>query len=107
MSESSKDKKLVLVSAISALVIGASKKVPKMILDLISYIYYTVQFRKDKEMATIQALINSNIEVNAITPAYAKQLGFQTWKTDIGAQKIDGLSLATYGIVIAAFQIKD
>ena len=42
-----------------------------------------------------------------MTPAYAKQLGFQTQKTDIGAQKIDGSLLATYGMVIAAFQVID
>ena len=40
-----------------------------------------------------------------MTPAYAKQLGLWTQKTDIGAQKIDGSLLATYGIVIAAFQV--
>ena len=41
-----------------------------------------------------------------MTPAYAKQLGLQIQKTDVGAQKIDGSLLATYRIVIAAFQVK-
>ena len=34
-----------------------------------------MEFRKDKEVATIWALINSRSEVNVITLAYAKQLG--------------------------------
>ena len=42
-----------------------------------------------------------------MTPAYAKKLGFRTQRTDVGAQKIDGSLLETYGMVIAAFQVKD
>ena len=106
MPRASKVKKLVLVSTTCALVTGASKENQEVIvLVQVSCIHYTVQFQKNK--ATIQTLINSGSEVNAITPAYAKQLGFWTRKTDIGAQKIDGSLLATYGIVIAAFHIID
>ena len=90
-----------------ALVTGTSKEAPEMVLDWVPYIYYLVQFWKDKERAIIQALIDSGSEVNIMTPAYVKQLGLWTQKTDVGAQKIDGLSLATYRIVIAAFQVKD
>ena len=57
------------------LVIGTSKEAPKVILDWVPYIHYPVQFCKDKE--TIQALINSGSEINAMTPAYAKKLGLQ------------------------------
>ena len=42
-----------------------------------------------------------------MTLAYAKKLGLQTQKTNVGAQKIDGSLLGTYGMVIAAFQVKD
>ena len=42
-----------------------------------------------------------------MTPAYAKKLGFRTRKTDVRAQKIDGSSLNTFGIVTANFQILD
>ena len=42
-----------------------------------------------------------------MTLAYAKKLGFRTWKTDVGAQKIDYLLLKTYRMVIAAFQVED
>ena len=107
MSGTSKAKKLVSVSATSASVTGASKKAPEVVLDRVPCIHYPVQFRKDKEGATIRALIDSGSEVNAMTPAYAKQLGLRTRRTDVGAQKIDGSLLATYGMVIAAFQVKD
>ena len=105
MLKASKAKKLILVLATSALLTGASKEAPKVILDWVSCIHYPVQFRKDKE--TIQALINSGNKFNAMTPAYAKKLGLQTWRTDVGAWKIDGSSLDTFGMVIAGFQVLD
>ncbi len=40
-------------------------------------------------------------------PAYVTKLGLTTQKTSVGAQKIDGLSLETYGIVSASFLLKD
>ncbi len=42
-----------------------------------------------------------------MTPAYAKKLGLTTRKTSIGAQKIDGSPLETYGMVLASFSLKD
>ena len=42
------NQKLVSVSTTSASVIGANKKAQEVILDRILYIYYPVQFRKDK-----------------------------------------------------------
>ena len=42
-----------------------------------------------------------------MTPAYAKKLGLRTRRTDVGAQKIDGSSLDTFGMVIAGFQVID
>ena len=107
MSGTSEAKKLVTVSATSASVTGASKEAPEVVLDRVPCIHYPVQFRKDKEGTTIRALIDSGSEVNAMTPAYAKRLGLWTQKTDIGVQKIDGSSLATYRMVIAAFQVID
>ena len=52
-------------------------------------------------------MIDSGSEVNAMTPAYTKQLGLWIQRTNVKAQKIDSSSLATYEIVIAAFQVKD
>lgn len=40
-------------------------------------------------------------------PAYAKKLGLVVRKTDVGAQKIDGTTLETFGMVIAAFSVHD
>ena len=76
MPGATQGKKLVLVSATSALVTKASKEAQEVILDRVPFIYYPVQFRKDKE-ATIRTLIDSGSKVNAMTPAYAKQLGLQ------------------------------
>ena len=42
-----------------------------------------------------------------MTPAYAKKLGLRVRKTNVGAQKIDGSVLETYGMVIAGFQVQD
>ena len=76
MPKVTKDKKLILVLAISALVTDTSKEAFKVILDQVSYIHYPMLFHKDK--AEIWALINFSSEVNAMTPAYAKKLGLWT-----------------------------
>ena len=76
------------------------------ILDKVPCICYPVQFRKDKGK-NVLALLNSGSEVNAMTPAYTAHLGLKVRITDVGAQKIDGSSLATYSMVIAAFQVVD
>ena len=52
-------------------------------------------------------MLNSGSKVNAISPAYAKKLGFKTRKTNVRAQKINGSALETFGMVIADFQLED
>ena len=42
-----------------------------------------------------------------IIPAYAAYLGLKVKMTDVGAQKIDASSPATYGMIIAGFQVVD
>ena len=42
-----------------------------------------------------------------MSPAYAKRLGLKTWKTNVGAQKIDGFAFKTFGMVIAEFQVEN
>ena len=42
-----------------------------------------------------------------MTPAYAAHLGLKVRVTNVGVQKIDGSSLAIYGMLIAAFQVVD
>ena len=97
-----KSKKLVPVSATSVSVTEASKEAQKVILDRVPYLHYPVQFQKEKG-ASIQALINLGSKVNTMTLAYAKQLGLQVRKTDVGAQKINGSLLRTFGMVITGF----
>ena len=55
----------------------------------------------------MQALIDSGSEVNAIHPSFVKQLGLSIRPTDVGAQKIDGTTLDTHGMVVAAFSVED
>ena len=52
-------------------------------------------------------MFDSGSKVNAMNLAYAKKLGLKTWKTNIEAQKIEGFTLETFGMVIADFQVKD
>ena len=42
-----------------------------------------------------------------MTPAYASELSLRVYRTDVGAQKIDGSILKIFGIVLASFQMKD
>ncbi len=66
-----------------------------------SCIRYPVQFQNNE----VQALIDSGSKFNAMTPAYATKLGLTTRKTSVGAQKIDGSPLETYGMVTASFSL--
>lgn len=84
-------KKLVLALTTSALVVGASKKAEDeaggiaVALKKVLCIQYLIWFKTND----IQALLDSGSKVNAITSAFALKLDFQTWHTNIGAQKID------------------
>ncbi len=51
--------------------------------------------------------MDSGSEVNAINQAFVSQLGLKIWKTNVEAQKIDGTTLETYGIVVSTFSILD
>ena len=76
------------------------------VLDRVSCICYPVQFHKDKDKDVL-ALLDSGSEVNAMTLVHAAYLRLKVRVTDVGALKIDGFSLANYGMVIAAFQVVD
>ena len=43
----------------------------------------------------------------AISQAFAYQLDLTIWKTNVGAQKIDGTTLETYRMVVFTFSISD
>ena len=92
-------KKQALVSAISVPVTETSgKEVVR-----VPCIYYPVQFQEEQ----LRALFDSGSEVNVMSPAYAKKLGFKTQKINIRAQKINGSALETFGMMIADFQVED
>ncbi len=93
-----KAKKLVVVSVTSTLV--TAKKEEE--LERVPCIWYPVTF-KDQ----IEALLDSESEVNTMSQAFAHQLGLSIWKTNVGAQKIDGTTLETYGIVVSIFSVPD
>ena len=76
------------------------------VLDRIPCIRYPVSFCKNKGKDVL-ALLNSGSKINAMTSAYAAYLDFKMKVTDVGVQKIDGSLLATYGMVISAFQVVD
>ena len=40
-------------------------------------------------------------------PAFAERLGLVVRTTNVGAQKIDGTTLETYGMVVVAFSVTD
>ena len=64
---------------------GARKKALKQeeALERVPCINYPIQFKKDK--IQVQALIDSESEVNAMHPSFAKQLGLPIRPTDVGA----------------------
>ena len=49
------------------------------------------------EKKSVLALLDSDSEVNAIHPTFAKEPGFSIRPTDMGVQIIDSTMLETYG----------
>ena len=90
--------------ATSTSVTGTNKALKMRVLDKVSCICYLVQFHKDKSK-DILALLDSKSEINVIIPAYAAHLGLKVKMTNVGVQKINRSLLATYTMVIAAFQV--
>lgn len=78
--------------------IKASKETDA-ILEIVSGIYYLVQFKNNK----IKALIDLESKVNAITPAFATKLGFKVFFTNVRTQKIDRFNLKMFRMVLASF----
>ena len=78
----------------------------KEALERVLCIYYLVQF-KGTNKNQVQALINSGSEVNAIHPSFVKQLSLSIRPIEIGIQKIDGTTLDTHKMVVAAFSVVD
>ena len=86
-------KKLVAVATNSILVIVKKKE-----LERIPCIWYSITFKDQTE-----ALLDLESEINAMSQAFAHQLGLTIWKTKIGAQKINSTTLETYGMIVSTF----
>ena len=71
-------------------------------LEQVPYIWYPVTFKD-----LTKALLDFESKVNAMNQAFAHQLGFKIWKTNIGAQKIDSTILKTYTMVVSTFSLAD
>ena len=68
-------------------------------------IRYPITFQK--KSVPVSALLDSSSEVNAIHPTFAWELGLPIRTTDVGAQKIDGIMLDIFGMVVIAFSVTD
>lgn len=69
------------------------------------YIYHPIWSKRDQ--AKIQALIDSDVEINAITSTYTAKLSLKVWSTDVGVQKINDSNLKMFGIVLTSFEVND
>ena len=83
----------------------ASMKDTLWLIEKVLYIYYPLHFQKD--FCKIRVLIELGSEINIMTSAYTAELGLKIQKTNIGAQKIDGFTFDTFGIVLATFQMEN
>ena len=100
-------KKLVTVSATSTPVtVAREEEVDENLganLAQVPCICYPINFEKK----SVLALLDSGSEVNAVHSAFAKELGLPIRPTDVGAQKIDGTTLKTYGIVVVVLLVEN
>ena len=55
----------------------------------------------------VSMLFDLGSKINAIYSTFAKELGLPIRPIDVGAQKIDGTILDTFGIVVAVFSVAD
>lgn len=51
--------------------------------------------------------MNSNSEINAMTPVYIAKLGLKVQPTNFATQQIDDSTFKIFDMVIASFQMKD
>ena len=81
-------------------------------LEQVTYIQYPIAFsgsvtQDDLALDPVLALFDLCSEINAIHPAFVERLGLVVQTTNIGTQKINGTTLETHGIVVAAFSVTD
>ena len=78
---------------------------PKSNLTQVPCIWYPIIFWKKN--VPMLALFDSNSKINAIYLIFSKELGLSIRLTDVRVQKIDGITLDTFEMVVAAFSIAD
>ena len=108
-------KKLVLVLTTSTLVTEDSEEailVNAKELERVTCIRYPITFpggvtQDSSALDPVSSLLDSGSEVNAMHPIFAERLGLVMRAINIGTQKIDGITLETYGMVVAAFSVTD
>ncbi len=71
-------------------------------LERVLCIRYPIIFKDQTEV-----LLDSGSEVNAMSQAFAQQLGLKIRKTKVGAQKIQSTTLEIYGMVVFTFSVLD
>ncbi len=93
-------KKVIKLIAVLAASTSMTEKTEE--LERVPCIRYPATFKDQTE-----ALLDSRSEVNAMSQAFAQELGLKIRKTNVGAQKIDGTTLENYEIVVSTFSILD
>ncbi len=71
-------------------------------VERIPCIQYSIIFKDQTE-----ALLDSESEVNVMSQAFIHQLDLKIRKTNVRAQKIDGTTLKTYGMIVFTFSVLD
>ena len=89
------------VLATSMLMTGKKKEEE---LEWVLYIWYLVTL-KDEDQT--KALLDSKSKVNVMNLAFASEIGLKIWKTNVGAQKIDGTTLKSYEMIVSTFSLLD
>ena len=64
-------------------------------------------FQDGLALDPVSALFDLGSEVNIMHPAFAEKLGLVVQTINVGAQKIDGTTLETYGMMVMAFSVTD
>ena len=82
---------------------GEGGEYPRTNLVQVPCIRYPITF----ERKSVLVLLNLNNEINTIHPTFAQELGFAIRLINIRVQKIDGTTINTYRIVVAAFLLTD
>ena len=108
-------KKLVLVSTTSTSVTKDNEEVFLVSvkeLKQLTCIQYLIAFsggitQNGSALDPVSAFLDSGSEVNTMHPAFAERLGLVVQATNVGAQKIDGTTLETYGMIVAVFSVTD